>query len=530
MSNGFWALLWELIQLRYRLIWAQARTSNGKIIMLFALYMLGASAALTMAFSGIGTAFSGSTFDNGDFIVRWMLTVFFINGFCLSVMFGVGTQAAFSDESLRRYPLNARERFTVRMIIGLLDPIWVILTIGVLGLVIGFVWFGRGLLITGLPAAILFVASSYLATAVALSLIGVVMRSRAGAALIGIIVLLLVTLGPLAISLLVVSEGYAFWKLIDHVIRILPSGAAAALITGDTLGMVLGNAILLVSWCVLLAWGVKKLEDIPLVTEGTNAVRIGWDDFYDQIGGLFGHQHAPMVSKSLRYQLRCNLIRFSLITTPLLVLAGKSFVPSRTARGEVVITLALFFITSAATGVAMMFNLFGFDRAGIRRYAMMPASFVTGLRASSYASLLLRAATMMAALALWVVLAKTQFNLRLFLVISGIVIGSLFLFNALGLWTSVLAPKAANFDSMWNNRLSVGANAVMIGGVIVPYVIAIALAESLDPVVMWRFWWLALLAPALSIGFYIFSLRAIEPVLNSHREQLINQIAGARDN
>jgi hypothetical protein len=33
----------------------------------------------------------------------------------------------------------------------------------------------------------------------------------------------------------------------------------------------------------------------------------------------------------------------------------------------------------------------------------------------------------------------------------------------------------------------------------------------------------------LSIGIYLFSLKAIEPVLNARRENLINLIAGGRD-
>jgi hypothetical protein len=117
----------------------------------------------------------------------------------------------------------------------------------------------------------------------------------------------------------------------------------------------------------------------------------------------------------------------------------------------------------------------------------------------------------------------------MFLVIFSIVMISLFLFNALGLWTSVLAPKSASFDAMWNNRLSFGAQVVMFGGVIGPYLIAIALSESLDPVVLLRFWWAPMLLMFSSVGFYLFSLKAIEPALNSRREKLINLIAGARD-
>jgi hypothetical protein len=117
----------------------------------------------------------------------------------------------------------------------------------------------------------------------------------------------------------------------------------------------------------------------------------------------------------------------------------------------------------------------------------------------------------------------------MFVMIFSIVVASLFLFNALGLWTTALAPKSANFDAMWNNRLSLGANVVVIVGVVVPYAAALALSERLDPEVMLHFWWAAVSLMVVSIGFYLFSLKAIEPVLNARREKLINLIAGARD-
>ena len=213
----------------------------------------------------------------------------------------------------------------------------------------------------------------------------------------------------------------------------------------------------------------------------------------------------------------------------MLVLLGRFLMPGRSPSGQIIVTFALFFITSSAISVSMMLNLFGYDGAGIRRYAVLPATFTTALRAGSLASLVLRAVVMLAAVALWMVLARTRFDYRMLLMILGIVGASLFPFNALGLWTSVLSPKSANFDAMWNNRLSFGANIVMLCGVVAPYVIAVALSERLDPDVLLRFWWAWLLVMILSVGFYLLSMKMIEPVVNWRREKLINLIAGARD-
>ncbi|HKQ78585.1 MAG TPA: hypothetical protein VJ810_33105 [Blastocatellia bacterium] len=529
MREEFLKYLWILTRLRYRLIWAQARGSNGRIILLLSLYLLGGSVALLVAFGGMGAAIVDNDFDQGGGVARWTLTMLFINGIGLSLMFGVGTREAFSEEALRRYPLKERDRFIIRQIIGLLDPIWAFMAVGTLGLAVGFSLLGRGVIILGLPAVVLFIAASYLATVCLLSLVSHIMRSRAASAAMGIIILALISFGPLAMSLISVSGGDRMWRVMERLMLFTPPGAAAAMMAEDRWQMAFGGAALLCAWVATLTLMLRKLESLRPGAESTFSGGISWDNFYDQIARLFGSEYAPFVSKSLRYHLRCNLVRFSLLTSPVFVLLGQYMVPWRSGRAEIIITLALFFITSSAICVSMMLNLFGYDGAGIRRYAVLPSTFATALRAGSLASLLLRAVVMLAAIALWIIFAQKHFDPRMLLVILGIVGAGLFLFNALGLWTSVLSPKVANFDAMWNNRLSFGANVVMFCGVFAPYLIAVIFSESLDPSHLLRFWWASLLMMVLSAGFYLFSMRVIEPVLNWRREKLINLIAGAID-
>ncbi|HEU0179585.1 MAG TPA: hypothetical protein VFV58_35580 [Blastocatellia bacterium] len=533
MQEEFIKHIWALTRLRYRLIWAQARTSNGRIILFFALYLLGVSFALLMTFGGLGAAIAAGNFDQGGSMARWTLTTLFINGIGLSLMFGLGTQEAFSEESLRRYPMKTRERFIIRQIIGLLDPIWAFMAAGALGLAVGFSWFGRGVIILGPAAAALFIAASYLATACLLSFIGHIMRSRAGSSMLGIIVLALISFGPLSLSLLAASGADGVWRSLGRLLLFTPPGAAAAMMTEDSLSMALSAAALLVVWVAALTLLLKKLESLRPVAEANFSGGISYgfgDSFYDRIAGMFGRQYAPMVSKSLRYHWRCNLIRFSLLTSPLLVLLAKFPALGRGSNGEVITTFMLFFVIGGATSMSMTLNLFGYDSAGVRRYAILPSTFVMALRAGSLASLLLRAVALLAAFASWAIFARKHFDARMFLAILGIAGAALFLFNGLGLWTSVLSPKAANFYSIWNNRLSFGANVVMFCGLFAPLWIAIMFSESLDPYDLSLFWRLALAMMALSVAFYLFSMKAIEPVLNWRREKLINLIAGARNN
>jgi hypothetical protein len=529
MREDFLKNLWTLTRLRYGLIWAQARTSNGKIIALLALYLLGASGALLVAFSGLGAALIDADLDRGGQMARWTLAVLFINGIGLSLMFGVGTQTAFSDESLRRYPMKAKERFFIRQIIGLLDPIWAFIAVGAFALAVGLSVFGKGGILFGLPAAALFIATCYLATICLLSFIGHVMRSRAASTVMGILLLLLVSFGPLALSLLTASGDERVWEAAGRIFRLTPPGAAAAMMAGNRWPVAVGNGALLMGWVLALAWVLNRLERMPPITATEASGGISWNDFYDQIAGLFGRKYAPYVSKSLRYHLRCNLVRFSLMTSPMLVLLGKFLTERRSEGGGVVVTFGLFFIASSAIGVSMMLNLFGYDGAGIRRYVILPAKFVTALRASSLASLSLRAVVMSAAFTLWYTFTRPNFDPRLLLMLLGVAGSGLFLFNGLGLWTSVLSPKISNFDAMWNNRLSLGANIVMLCGVVAPYMIAITFSESLGAFELTRYWWAPLLSLALSAGFYALSMKAIEPALNWRREKLMNLMVEAKD-
>jgi hypothetical protein len=55
-------------------------------------------------------------------------------------------------------------------------------------------------------------------------------------------------------------------------------------------------------------------------------------------------------------------------------------------------------------------------------------------------------------------------------------------------------------------------------------------SERVDPSDLLRYWWAPLPLVILSAGFYLLSMRTIEPVLNWRREKLIKLIAGARNN
>jgi hypothetical protein len=521
---------WILVCLRYRLIWAQARTGNGRMAMLFTLYAFGGFSLLFFSLGGLGIAQGAFMLGEGETIARWTLATLFANGIGLSFLFGLGTRGAFSEQSLRHYPLSSRERFIVRHLIGLLDPIWLIVVAGSFGLAIGLAWMGMGSLMMGLPAVFLFVSASYLATAVLLSIADIVVATRAGAAFFSALVILLVSFGPLAIASLIASHRFDVWLALDNVLLFTPPGTAAGMMAGDGPLMVLGGAGLSFFWCGTLGYLLLKLERRPPSIYSVTSESTTSSDFYDQIAKTFGARYGPLVGKSLRYHLRSNLIRFSLITSPVIVLMGKFLVPWRQQEKFFLLSLAIFFVMSSAAGATLMLNLFGFDDSGIRRYAVLPISFADALRAGSLASVLVRAVTVFVAIALWLLFyAANSLSWQMFMMILSTALASLFLFNAFGLWTSVLSPKRLNFDAMWNSRLSLGANLVVFVGIIIPIWIATFFGDRIDQALLTDYWWTSCLILIFCLSLYILSLMVMDGLVKRRRERLINLIAGASD-
>ncbi len=526
----FLSQFWALVKLRYRMIWAHMRTGSGKMTLLFAVYLLLGLLSVLFLLGGIGTAIAAIELGKGESIAQLMLAGLFVNGIGLSLLFGVGPRSAFTEDSLRRYPLNRHERFVIRHVIGLLDPTWLLLIAGVFGIAVGFVWLGAGTILTALPSVLLFITANYLVTILLLTIVGIMMQTRRGAAQLGGLVLLLVSFGPLLIASLAATRSSALLTVLHYLLKLTPPGAAAAMIAGDGFIRIAGGASLLLIWCCGLAWILMKLETRPKSTEASSAGTMEWNDLYDQFGDLFGRRYGPMVSKSLRYHMRCNLIRFSLLTSPIIVLMGKFVFPGQSKNSYFFISIAIFFIMSAAAGAALMLNLFGFDEAGIRRYAILPVAFGDALRSGGLASLALRLVTVCVAFALWLMFYNNEtLSWRMFVMIISASLASLFLFNALGIWTSILSPKNADFDAIWNNRLSFGGNVVVIGGILIPFWAMMAVMNRVSEEALLRFWWTPSLLLLISMGFFGLTMKIIDTPLNARRESLINLIAGAKD-
>src|SRR4030095_14857458 len=119
-------------------------------------------------------------------------------------------------------------------------------------------------------------------------------------------------------------------------------------------------------------------------------------------------------------------------------------------------------------------------------------------------------------------------NMVLIFLCSGV--AGLFIFNALGLLTTILAPRRVDFQSLLMNPLSTGANSVMIGGLMITFVGVGGLIEYVDLRTLGRGWWVFPLLALFGMGVYAISFRLIEKLLDKHREALIKSIAAASTN
>jgi hypothetical protein len=525
-----------LIGLRYRLIWAQARSSQGMISVMLALYLLGILGALLFAFGGVGAALAAIMLGQGESISRWMLTSLYANGFGLSLLFGFGARAAFTDGALRRFPLGGGQRFLVRHGIGIFDPVWTLLVCGALGLAFGMVWLKAGSLVPGVAAAFLFILASYLTTASLLSIVNRLMLTRRGTAILWGGALTIFSLGPLVMTSLDQSVTRAIWRTVDGVLRLMPPGLAAGIMVGPLrLGM-LGRVGGLLVWIAGLAAFLGWIERRPVKAapggEITSLDTLFGRDLITQLSQIFAPlagRYVPLVDKSLRYHLRCNLIRYSLITSPLLVVVVR-FLDSRGREGGFLFNSALvFYILSCSTAAGMMLNLLGFDGAGVRRYAVIPAPLGDALRAGSLASLLLRLGVLLMAFLFWVAIYwREPKSWRMILLLLGVGLTGTVLFNGIGLWVSIFSAKAVDFDSMWNNRLSLGANAVVLIGVLLPFFVGSILLERFGRPSLLPIWWAPWLTFLLSLTFYLLSFFNLDRALKMKSESLIRRIAGAR--
>ncbi len=262
-------------------------------------------------------------------------------------------------------------------------------------------------------------------------------------------------------------------------------------------------------------------------TRSAAAAAVAWNDRYERIASIFGPAMAPLIGRSLRYYVRSNKVRFNYIAAiPILAFLTFNNPGGGGPLHYFVRGLGAFAFAGFLGTAVMTTNQFGFDSSGFRRYFLLPVEPGAILRASSFTALFVGSTLVAAALVLWVLLAPVPFDARMAPALLASGVGGLCLFNALSIWTSLLAARPTSFETTFGNQLSLSANVLLIGGLLGGIAGVAALDTLAGPAAVLNYWWVTIPAAALAMVFYIYSLRRGESVFVRRRERLLNTLEG----
>lgn len=521
-------MLWNVVRLRYQLLWAQARTSSGRRALFIAAYAFGGSLLLLLSFGGSAAAMLSSLLERGEETARWIFTGIWVNGVTTGLLLGRGVPPASLDAALGRYPLTRMGRLCSRHLTGLLDPIWLFLSAITLGLAAGFAVAGPGRTVLSLPAVLLFIAICYLSSLVLTTVAGLLLSCRGGGTIVGAAAFILFSAAGLLTAFLTDPANASWRHGTDLVLRFLPPGAAASLLASAYSQEQLLDLTSLLLWFVFLGAALKTVEGCTTAKGPVASISDSVGVLLKGVESLFGHSIGPLVGKALRYHLRCDRVRFSVAATVPLVLLLPHFMGRGGGPYRVFLeTMALMFLAGILATASITLNQFGYDGGGICRYWILPIPAVSSLFAASIASLFLGGGLVLVAIAGLPLLAEFRLDFRAAVMLTSSACSGLLLFNSLGLWTSVLSPRRGSFRGVIGNELSFGATLAIGLGIAFALAVSFA-AEKLVPFAeLLDQWWTFPLLAVLCAALYVTSYRSISKFFPARRESLIRAVSGS---
>ena len=477
-----------------------------------------------MTAGGLGAATLAIRSGHAEKVAQAVLGGLFLNALLASVVTGFGINTAFTDQALRRYAIAARDRMAARHLTGLLEPIWIFVLALWLGLAAGLYIFGTGGFWLGVVAAVLLLVVDYLLARLLATLIEWLAHVKGGTAILFLMLMGLCLLPGFLIPRL--AKAHAGKEAVLATLRDTPPLAAAALMANPQPDLLHAFGVI-AAWIAVLLVLLAAIEKQAARPRTAAAAAVAWDDRYERVASIFGPVMAPLIGRTLRYYVRSNKVRFNYIAAvPLLAFLTFNQSVEGGSPHYFVRALGAFAVVGFLGTAVMGTNQFGFDASGFRRYFLLPVAPGTILRASSYTALSLGGTLLALATVLWLLFAPVPFNPRVVIMLFATGVCGLCLFNALSIWTSLLAPRPTSFETTFGNQLSLAANVLLIGGVLVCVFGVIALDKSVGPAVVLRFWWAPVPASALAIALYLYSLRLGATVFVARKERLLNALEG----
>ncbi len=518
------SLIFNLVGLRYKLLWAQTRTRNGRIALFLTGYLFALLILLLMTAGGFGAAIIAVRSGRAEKVAQAVLGGLFLNALTGSVVTGFGINSAFTDAALRRYALSPRERLAARHLTGILEPVWIFVLGLYLGLTTGMYVMGAGSFWLGTAAVLLLLIAGYLLARVLATLIEWLAHVKGGTAILFAMLITVALLPGLLAPRLAHAQGAQ--DAIFAVLAYTPPFAAAALMAHAGTS-VMHQFALLGAWIAALLALLAAIEKQAARPRSAAAAKVTWDNRYDRIAAIFGPALAPLTARSLRYYVRSNKARFNYIAAiPLLAFLTFNHPAPGGPMHYFVRALGAFMVAGFLGTAVMSTNQFGFDSSGFRRYFLLPIAPGTILRASTYTALFVGITVVAAAWVAWLFLAPVPLDWHSDLMLLATGVGGLCLFQALCIWTTLLAPRPTNFETTFGNQLSLPANILLIGGMLGTIFSVVALDKAVGPAVILGYWWASLPFAAAAAAFYWISVQRGAAVFVSRKERLLNTLEG----
>jgi len=514
-----------LIGLRYRLLWAKGRLGTTRAAVALLGYLLGCLLAASAALGGFSAASFRISAGSAETIAVWVLGGISAAAVSAGTILGVCYTPVFSDTVLRRYPMHARERLAARFLTTLSGPWWNVLSILYVGVAIGFSLAARTSVLLAVAAALLLAVTNCLAASIFSELLRRSMSGRGSLAVALIAAMLLLPLLCLITGHSPDVSNRAFWAEVAGTLMWITPLAAGPIMTGAAVGLSGAlHFIVLIAWCISLGACLRALDRRPMPVRATEDVFSSASTLHvDRVIAFLGPS-AALPMKVLRYYWRSNRARLGYI----MALPALMF-PLATAQdirsdpmGPFFLSLGVMASVGFLSTCSTATNAFGFDGSGFRRYFLLPVEPAAVLRRVGIVSLLLGLPPTAIAVPACLYCMRLPYDAHMVTMLVASGIGGVFFFNAVGLWTSVLAPSRSDFripffasDLSWlaNGAIIACLAASLGGGFLVGHLLG---AET-----VLRHWWVSLVFPLLGVGFYAFTLHFGGAVLLASRERML---------
>jgi hypothetical protein len=521
-------LIGTLVRLRYKLLWANTRTRNGKIALFFAGYLLLVMVLALLAAGGTGAGMMAIRSGRAATLAGALLSGIFAQGLLASVILGFGMATIFTDAELRRYPLRAAERRVTRHFIGVADPFWILFFVLDLGIAFGLYLFGAGGFWFGLVAVVLLFICNYIAARVLAILVQRLTSQRFGSM---IMLVLVISVGMLpALLQPVFRKNPALFAGLRQIWQATPPAAAGVAITHLDLSGLQALGVI-AAWSVALVALLMALERSPQRAAVVHSGKVVWEDRIDRLAAVFGPKTGPLVAHWLRFYWRNNRFR-TIYPLALPLAAFLLFFFSRQegkrspVGGPLPVALGVFGIIGFIGTGQFAVNQFGYTGGGFRRFLLLPTDPGAAFRAGSYMFVSLSAALILPAAVLWILFAPIPSTAPLLAMLVGCSLFSLFLLHGVALWTSILGARRGNFKQAMGNDLSLIGNVVIIGGMMGWLFLPQILLRAAPATLVGDYWWTTPLAALAALVFYIVSLRLTTALFRGRREELMTLMEG----